>query len=64
MLNLSLIPAFEWAVIFDDFDDDSESGDEDSSKGGVKWKLPKRRKSSGLKGRTPKHPLNKRAYTC
>lgn len=35
---------------------------EDNGGGLSEWKT--KRKRNGLKGRTPKHPLNKRPYTC
>lgn len=35
---------------------------EDNGGGLSKWKT--KRKRNGYKGRTPKHPLNKRPYTC
>lgn len=46
----------------------ASSGDDDDENGGSgsiwlsEWKY--KRKRNGLKGRTPKHPLNKRPYTC
>lgn len=44
--------------------DESEEGDKsgDSSTWLSNWKY--KRKRNGYKGRTPKHPLNKRPYTC
>jgi hypothetical protein len=35
---------------------------QDNGGGLSEWKT--KRKRNGLKGRTPKHPMNKRPYTC
>ena len=65
------------AIKDDDRDDSEESGGlsewkrikqeaiespQDNGGGLSDWKT--KRKRNGLKGRTPKHPMNKRPYTC
>ena len=47
-----------WKEVESDFDDNPQ----DNGGGLSEWKT--KRKRNGLKGRTPKHPLNKRPYTC
>jgi hypothetical protein len=48
----------EWKRI----EQEAIEGPQDNGGGLSEWKL--KRKRNGLKGRTPKHPLNKRPYTC
>ncbi len=66
MFAISVLPAFEQAVFYsandDNYEDHQESGD--GSKQRSPWKQTKKTRKSGPKGRTPKHPLNKRPYTC
>jgi hypothetical protein len=59
MWAISIAPTFRTAV---SQEDDGEGKAEDTSTWLSQWKY--KRKRNGLKGRTPKHPLNKRPYTC
>jgi len=59
MRALAVSPTFQSVVAILESEDSNE--DEEGS-GESLWKL--KRKRNGLKGRTPKHPMNKRPYTC
>ena len=55
------------ALTFKSVADSDNMSEEDDENGGNStwlsdWKY--KRKRNGYKGRTPKHPLNKRPYTC
>ena len=45
-----------------DIEEEVSEGAQDNGGGLSEWKT--KRKRNGLKGRTPKHPLNERPYTC
>lgn len=63
MRAFSVSPTFQSAVFIpenENEDEGDEEGDGDWQES--LWKLKKKR--NGLKGRTPKHPMNKRPYTC
>lgn len=62
MKFFSICRAFKSAKSVDLIDDEDEEEGGDGSTWLSEWKY--KRKRNGYKGRTPKHPLNKRPYTC
>ena len=68
MFAISVSPAFYKAVLIASNDDNEYDDDYHESGDGPKqrsnWKQTKKTRKSGPKGRTPKHPMNKRPYTC
>lgn len=69
MFAISVSPAFEEAVFYNPYHDNDNDGDDyyesgDGPKQRSNWKQTKKTRKSGPKGRTPKHPMNKRPYTC
>lgn len=62
MLAFSIESIFQSVASLIDSEDDNQEGEGSGAIQLSPWKYKKGR--NGLKGRTPKHPMNKRAYTC